>query len=86
MLKNRLIAAQNYLATFINDDVKRLKHFSISAIIFFVGYGMIHWNENNVPPSLEQELATLGLLLVSALAFIWAMTMQILYIISKTIK
>ena len=86
MSKTRFEKLRRYLSVLMNDDIKRLKHFSISAVIFFVGYGMIYWYENNVPPSMEQEIATLGLLLVSALAFLWAMTMQILYIVSKIIK
>jgi hypothetical protein len=74
------------LTALMNNDVRRLQHFSISAVIFFVGYGMIHWCEQNMPPSLEQELTTLALLFMTALAFLWAIAMQILYILSKTIK
>lgn len=86
MTTSRLDKLRDYLKALMNDDIKRLKHFSISAVIFFISYVMIHWYENNVPPSMEQELATLGLLLISALAFLWAMLMQILYILSKIIK
>ncbi len=86
MSLSRLTRIREYLRELMQDDIRRLKHFSISAVIFFVGYGMIYWHENNVPPSLEQELATLLLLVVAALAFVWAMTMQILYILSKILK
>lgn len=85
-MKTVWISLRAYLSAIIESDIRRLKHFSISAIIFFVGYVMVYWCENNMAPSLEQELTTLGFLIIAAIAFIWAMIMQILYIIAKTLK
>ncbi|MDG1292876.1 MAG: hypothetical protein P8O99_02055 [Pseudomonadales bacterium] len=85
-MKKIWISLRNYLSAIIASDIQRLKHFSISTVIFFVGYVMVYWCENNMPPSLEQELTTLAFLFISACAFIWAMTMQICYIIAKTLK
>ena len=70
-------------AELITDERRRLMHFSLSAVVFFIGYWMIYWSEENLPASLKQELIALGLLVITATAFCWAITMQILYIISK---
>ena len=85
-MKTLWLSLRNYLSAIIKSDIQRLKHFSISTIIFFVAYVMVYWFENNMTPSLEQELTTLGFLLIAATAFIWAMIMQIFYIIAKTLK
>ena len=70
----------------IKDERRRLLHFSMSAVIFFIGYWMIYWSEENLPPSLKQELIALGLLLITTAAFTWAILMQIIYIVSKIQK
>ena len=80
------VSLRTYLSSIIASDIQRLKHFSVSAVIFFVAYVMVYWCENNMAPSLKQELTTLAFLLITALAFIWAMTMQIFYIIAKIFK
>ena len=80
------VSLRTYLSSIIASDIQRLKHFSVSAVIFFVAYVMVYWCENNMPPSLKQELTTLAFLITAACAFIWAMTMQICYIIAKTLK
>lgn len=67
----------------LKDERRRLMHFSLSAVVFFIGYWMIYWSEENLPSSLKQELIALALLGVTAAAFCWAITMQVLYIISK---
>ena len=85
MKKIWLSLRANVLAI-IESDFRRLKHFSISAIVFFVAYVMVYWCENNMTPSLKQELTTLGFLIIAASAFIWAMIMQVFYIIAKTLK
>ena len=85
-MKNIWKSIQIYFCAIIDSDIRRLKHFSISAVVFFVAYVMVYWCENNMAPSLKQELTTLAFLLITALAFIWAMTMQILYIIAKIFK
>ena len=85
-MKNIWKSIQIYFSAIIDSDIRRLKHFSISAVVFFVAYVMVYWCENNMAPSLKQELTTLAFLLITALAFIWAMTMQILYIIAKIFK
>lgn len=85
-MKNIWTSIQTYFSAIIDSDIRRLKHFSISAVVFFVAYVMVYWCENNMAPSLKQELTTLAFLLITALAFIWAMTMQILYIIAKIFK
>ncbi|MGB2272706.1 MAG: hypothetical protein ACPH15_06770 [Pseudomonadales bacterium] len=85
-MKNIWTSIQAYFSAIIDSDIRRLKHFSISAVVFFVAYVMVYWCENNMAPSLKQELTTLAFLLITALAFIWAMTMQILYIIAKIFK
>ena len=85
-MKNIWKSIQTYFSAIIDSDIRRLKHFSISAVVFFVAYVMVYWCENNMAPSLKQELTTLAFLLITALAFIWAMTMQIFYIIAKIFK
>jgi hypothetical protein len=85
-MKNIWKSIQTYFSAIIDSDIRRLKHFSISAVVFFVAYVMVYWCENNMAPSLKQELTTLAFLLITALAFIWAMTMQVLYIIAKIFK
>ena len=85
-MKKIWVSLRTYLSSIIASDIQRLKHFSVSAIVFFVAYVMVYWCENNMPPSLKQELTPLAFLFISACAFIWAMTMQICYIIAKTLK
>lgn len=81
---------RSYLESFtqelINDEKKRLKHFSISAITFFVGYGMLYWINKELPPSLKQEIYALFMILLCILSFLYAISLQILYIYSKTFK
>ena len=76
----------NWLDRLMQDERRRLLHFSVSAVIFFVGYWMLHWTADNVPPSLDQELSALAILIVTLIAFVWAIFMQILYIISRIKK
>ena len=85
-MKTIWLSLRAFLLAIIESDIRRLKHFSISTIVFFVAYVMVYWCENNMAPSLEQELTTLGFLIIAASAFIWAMIMQVFYIIAKTLK
>ena len=85
-MKTIWLSLRAFLLAIIESDIRRLKHFSISTIVFFVAYVMVYWCENNMAPSLKQELTTLAFLLITALAFIWAMTMQVFYIIAKIFK
>lgn len=78
-----LLALKQLCKRLMDDDILRLKHFSISAVIFFVGYAMLYWTNTNMPPSIKQELTALVFMASSALAFFWAISLQILYIISK---
>ncbi len=70
----------------VDDERRRLMHFSLSCITFFVGYGMIYWCAENMPPSLEQELVAFALLALTGGAFLWALTMQLLHIAAKIFK
>lgn len=68
------------------NERRRLIHFSISTTIFFVAYAMLYWIEQHMPPSIEQEWAALSCVSVAALAFSWAIALQIIYIASKMIN
>ena len=70
----------------VDDERRRFMHFSISCITFFVGYGLIYWCAENMPPSLQQELTALALVLLTGAAFLWALTMQLLHIAAKIFK
>ncbi len=75
-----------YLKTLMSDDKRRLKQFSVAAVVFFSGCSMVYWANNNLPPSLEQELAALLFITISLCAFAWAILLQLLYIASKLFK
>ena len=60
-----------------------MKHFAISAVVFFTAYGMIYWANDAMPPSLQQELYTAAAIAVMAAAFIWAIAMQICQIVMR---
>ena len=70
----------------MQDDKRRLAQFSISAIVFFASCAMLYWVNKRMPPSLEQELAALFFIAVSAAAFGWAILLQLLYIAAKMFK
>ncbi|NNL56500.1 MAG: hypothetical protein HKO71_01995 [Pseudomonadales bacterium] len=74
------------LQQLMRNDRRRLAHFSISAVIFFVSCAMLYWVNKNMPPSLRQELTALLFISMAACAFAWAMLMQVLHIASKTLK
>lgn len=69
-----------------NDEKRRLKHFTLCAICFFVGYGMIYWINRNLPPSTQQELYALAMIVLCALSFIYAMILQLVYIASRIFR
>ena len=53
-------------------------------VVFFTSYGMIHYANKNIEPSLQQE-ATALLALISCIAsLLWAVTLQLLSIAAKT--
>tara|TARA_B100000767_G_scaffold225621_1_gene215004 strand:- start:2232 stop:2480 length:249 start_codon:yes stop_codon:yes gene_type:complete len=79
-------AGKKKLATLVHNDRQRLTHYVISAVIFFISYALLYWCETNITPSLHQELMSLASLVIGGLAFIWAMTMHVFYILSRTIK
>ena len=66
-----------------NDEKRRLKHFALCAICFFVGYGMIYWINKNLPPSTKQEMLALAMIALCALSFIYAMLLQLIYIVKR---
>jgi len=76
----------NYLHELMLDDKRRLIQFSISAVIFFICYAMIHWADKNLPPSLDQEIAALIFITVGLSAFFWAILLQVLYILARLFK
>ena len=76
----------NYLHELMLDDKRRLIQFSISAVVFFICYAMIHWADKNLPPSLDQEIAALIFITVGLSAFFWAILLQLLYILSRLFK
>lgn len=76
----------NYLHELMLDDKRRLIQFSISAVIFFICYAMIHWADKNLPPSLDQEIAALIFITVGLSAFFWAILLQVLYILARLLK
>ncbi len=69
-----------------NNETRRLKHFSLSAICFFVGYGMIYWINRDMPPSTRQELLALAMIALCAVSFLYAMVLQIVYITSRIFR
>jgi len=75
------------LNTFFGDlllsERRRLKHFSISALVFFIALMMLYSVHKNVPPSLRQELTALACIVTAAAAFLWAITIHIMTIIAK---
>ncbi|NNC54985.1 MAG: hypothetical protein HKO07_04595 [Pseudomonadales bacterium] len=77
---------RRFFTELLSDDRKRLAHFSCSAVIFFVSLAMLYWVDKQLPPSLKQELAALGFSILAAITFIWAMLMQIAYILSRLRK
>jgi hypothetical protein len=76
----------SYLHELMLDDKRRLIQFSISAVVFFICYAMIHWADKNLPPSLDQEIAALIFITVGLSAFFWAILLQLLYILSRLFK
>jgi hypothetical protein len=76
----------SYLHELMLDDKRRLIQFSISAVVFFIWYAMIHWADKNLPPSLDQEIAALIFITVGLSAFFWAILLQLLYILSRLFK
>ncbi len=76
----------NYLHELMLDDKRRLTQFSISAVIFFICYAMIHWADKNLPPSLDQEIAAFIFITVGLCAFFWAILLQVLYILARLFK
>lgn len=66
------------------DDRRRLKHFSITALIFFTSYGMIYHANRNLPPSFEQELTAFSALVCCILSLVWAVGLQLLFILKNT--
>lgn len=78
---NRILSKLSELA---QNDRLRLKHFSLTALIFFTSYGMIFHANKNLEPSLQQELTALGSLLVCVASLGWAITLQALYILKNT--
>ena len=79
-------AILQFFITLANDEKRRLKHFSISAITFFVGYGMIYWINQEVPPSTKQELMALAMIALSAISFLYAIILQLVYIGGRLFK
>jgi len=66
------------------DDRLRLKHFSFAALVFFTSYGMIFHANKNLEPSLQQELTALLSLVVCVISLMWAVALQVLYILKNT--
>ena len=85
-MKDNMARLPDWARQLVDDERRRLMHFSLSCITFFVGYGMLYWCAENVPPSLQQELIALALLVLTGGAFLWAITMQLLYIVAKIFK
>ena len=77
---------KDLLKDLLDNERRRLMHFSLSAVVFFIGYWMLYWSDDQLPPSLEQELIALALLLTTAGAFFWAILMQVLFIVSRIIN
>ena len=75
-----------FFTAMAQDERRRLKHFSLSAVTFFVGYGMIYWVNKTMPPSTEQELWALAMILLCALSFIYAIVLQLIYIASRIFR
>jgi len=75
------------LTTFFSDllhsERRRLKHFSISALVFFIALTMLYSVQKNIPPSLHQELTALACIFTAAVAFLWAITIHIITIFAK---
>lgn len=78
--------ALKFFQNLANDEKRRLMHFSFCAISFFIGYGMIYWINKNLPPSTKQELLALSMIALCALSFIYAMILQVLYILKRILK
>lgn len=72
------------IKTLMQNERIRLKQLSLCALVFFTSYGMIHYANKNIEPSLQQE-ATALLALISCIAsLLWAVTLQLLSIAAKT--
>jgi hypothetical protein len=70
----------------LQSERRRLKHFSLSALVFFIAYGMLYSTQKNMPPSLQQEFTALACIAVAGLAFSWAITLHVLSIIARLHK
>ena len=66
------------------DDRLRLKHFSIASLVFFTSYGMIFHANKNLAPSLQQEFTALFALIGCIVSLLWAISLQVLYILKNT--
>lgn len=75
-----------FVKNMARDERRRLKHFSVSAVTFFVGYGMIYWINKTMPPSAEQELWALAMVVLCAASFLYALLLQLIYIGSKILR
>ncbi|MGB5324226.1 MAG: hypothetical protein WBN40_02215 [Pseudomonadales bacterium] len=67
----------------MQNDRRRLAHFSISAVVFFTSCAMLYWIEKRAPGSLEQELQALFFLALATLSFGWSIAMHLLHIYAK---
>ena len=79
-----MTSIKNLTKKLVSDEKLRLKHFSITALIFFTSYGMIYHANKNLEPSLEQEITALLALICCVLSLIWAVILQLLYIFRNT--
>lgn len=74
----------NKLLKLAQDDRLRLKHFSLASLVFFTSYGMIFHANKNLEPSLQQEFTALFALIGCIVSLLWAISLQILYILKNT--
>lgn len=65
---------------------KGFQQFRMGVSLFFVGAVMLYLAREFLSPSIEQELAVLGALLVGGAGFIWAMMAHLRMLIGRLIQ
>ena len=62
------------------------KQFRLGAALFFTGAMMIYLANTQLQPSLQQEIAVLGGVLIGGGGFLWAMLAQMRMLISRILR
>jgi hypothetical protein len=63
-----------------------IKLFAASTVLFFTGFGTFIWSDQNLEPSLQQELVALAGILIGSTGFIGAIFAQVHMVIGRLRK